>query len=252
VFFALNDGAGFQPTGVTFENDTIYELVISMDFARNRWRATLDGNSLVEEQPINTQPVKFDFGDIDAKWVPQDEWFAGDNALVFDEFLFTAEVSELPAIIRGPLSPSVTLGTSVALGVVASGGEPLHYQWRRQGADLPGATNAILTLENVTAGMAGVYDVSVSNWLGTVTSSATLTVSPPAPPHLINCQALPEGGCRFTLSGTPGARYALEVSSDLIRWLEIAVVIAADGTFTFSDATPAPSTMRLYRARYVP
>jgi hypothetical protein len=62
--------------------------------------------------------------------------------------------------------------------VEASGSPPLSYQWLKNGVNIPGATNQTLVLPLIQAEDSGsIYTVSVSNALGTVTSSgATLTV----------------------------------------------------------------------------
>src|SRR6266568_4467457 len=83
----------------------------------------------------------------------------------------------LPTITTQPQSEQVPLGTTATFTVVASSATPLSYQWRLNGADLPGATGAVLVLTDVQASDAGDYTVEVSNAFGAVTSvPATLTV----------------------------------------------------------------------------
>jgi uncharacterized delta-60 repeat protein len=83
----------------------------------------------------------------------------------------------LPAIATPPLSASVATGGSVTLSVTASGVGPFSYQWFKDGVLLNGATNATLTLANVSSANAGNYTVRVTNSFGSVTTSAaTLTV----------------------------------------------------------------------------
>jgi hypothetical protein len=82
-----------------------------------------------------------------------------------------------PIITQQPQSQTVNAGTNVIFSVSASGGGAISYQWKFNGADLPGATNATLTLNNVQAGSAGSYTVAVSNSVGATTSgTAVLTV----------------------------------------------------------------------------
>lgn len=85
----------------------------------------------------------------------------------------------LPPLISGqPQSQTVVVGTTVSLVVTVSGTEPLGYQWRKNTADLPGATNSTLTLNNVRVTDAGDYTVVATNIVGSVTSvPATLTVT---------------------------------------------------------------------------
>jgi hypothetical protein len=82
-----------------------------------------------------------------------------------------------PTITAQPQSRTNVAGTSAAFSVVASGTTPLSYQWQFNGANIPGATGASLTLNNVQASDAGSYTVGVTNAAGSITSAvAVLTV----------------------------------------------------------------------------
>lgn len=171
------DGAGdYVWTGQSFQSSKFYLLNVTMDFARNRWSASLDDQPLVEESPITTTGAALTLGDLDAVWLPGAA--AGDNFMVFDNYLVTAEGSAVPNILLPPQSQAVTAGARVVLGVVASGGAPLSYQWRLNNVDLAGETNVTLTLDGVTTAGAGNYSVRVSNSAGTnLSSNAALTVN---------------------------------------------------------------------------
>ncbi len=82
-----------------------------------------------------------------------------------------------PTFTSQPVSQTVTAGTTVTFSTGASGTPAPTFQWRKDGANLPGATNASLVLTNVQAAHAGSYLVVVSNSAGIITSNAaTLTV----------------------------------------------------------------------------
>ncbi len=82
-----------------------------------------------------------------------------------------------PTIATQPKSQSVKAGTTVTLSVVASGSPTLAYQWTFDGANIPGATSATLTLSNVSTSAAGNYSVTITNMAGAVTSkTVTLNV----------------------------------------------------------------------------
>jgi hypothetical protein len=83
----------FVLTGITFSNNVIYTLGITMDFARNNWSATLDGLSLVAGEPITTTDAALNLGDIDAVWFINDVNSPGDNFMVFDNYTVTAEAA---------------------------------------------------------------------------------------------------------------------------------------------------------------
>jgi hypothetical protein len=77
-----------------------------------------------------------------------------------------------PTISLQPLPVAAANGSTVALTVVATGTPAPTYQWRKDGVNVAGATNATLILPGVTAGSAGSYSVVVANNAGTVTSNS--------------------------------------------------------------------------------
>lgn len=89
--------------------------------------------------------------------------------------------SPAPRITSQPQDLKVTLGAPATFTVGASGAPPLRYQWRRNGADLPGADGPSYTQSRAEESAA--FDVVVSNDHGSVTSDrATLTVVTDQPP----------------------------------------------------------------------
>lgn len=86
-----------------------------------------------------------------------------------------------PSITTQPTNQTVTLGQNTMFAVVASGTEPLRYQWYfNTNTPLANATNATLTLNSVQTNDAGGYSVIVTNSAGSTTSVvATLTVRVP-------------------------------------------------------------------------
>jgi alpha-tubulin suppressor-like RCC1 family protein len=85
----------------------------------------------------------------------------------------------LPVILQPPTNTLATVRSSPVFSVLATGSQPLSYQWQRQGTNIPGATASTLTVPNVQLADTGQsFDVIVSNRLGPVTStSAVLTVN---------------------------------------------------------------------------
>lgn len=119
------------------------------------------------------------------------------NALAPDEGKYSVTVSNLagqvtstnanltvlvpPKIIVPPASQTVGVGQVVTLGVQAIGTEPLLYQWKLNGNDIPGATGPTLTISNLQLDSSGSYRVSVANLVGATNSPpAILTVAGPA------------------------------------------------------------------------
>lgn len=182
IYYQLSSG-GYTDTGTTFQNGTLYQLIIMMDFGRNEWSALLyDGvtyTTLAEHLPISNSGLARNLGDVDAVWLPRGA-LAGDNYLVFDEYLIVASPSQYPRILQQPRSKTVAPGVAANLSVTATGVELMSYQWRFNGAPIPGATQPVLTLNSVNPAQAGTYSVIVSNSEGFVISSnAALTVSIP-------------------------------------------------------------------------
>ncbi|HND60968.1 MAG TPA: immunoglobulin domain-containing protein [Opitutaceae bacterium] len=146
-----------------------------------------------------------------------------------------------PTIVTQPSSQAVTVGGTAVFSVGASGTPAPTYQWRRNGSPLAGQTGSTLTLSGVTLSDSGaVFDVVVSNTVGSVTSSgATLIVSPAALPGRVFFGTLGSGG-----------RFALYVRSSgeatLVGYLPngrgsfvVKFTVGADGSF--STSLPAGS-----------
>lgn len=88
----------------------------------------------------------------------------------------------LPAtILQQPLSQAVNPGGSVTLSVVAVSSTPIRYQWRFNDVDIPGATSASLTLNNLQDSNSGNYQVLVTDNIGTVRSDIAVVVALTAP-----------------------------------------------------------------------
>lgn len=92
----------------------------------------------------------------------------------------TVSSSTAPTITAHPQSDTKNIGFDVVFGVTATGTTPFSYQWKKAGTDISGATNATLTLLDITSTDQASYSVVVSNSAGPATSdSATLTVTDP-------------------------------------------------------------------------
>lgn len=82
-----------------------------------------------------------------------------------------------PSIATQPAPARVTAGQTATFSVSATG-SGLSYQWRLNGSNIPGATNASYTTDALTTAASGSsYSVVVTNSSGTATSTAAaLTV----------------------------------------------------------------------------
>ena len=88
----------------------------------------------------------------------------------------------LATITRQPTSVFAPAGSTATLSVAAEGPN-LRYQWRRNGADIPNATNASHSIIDLQSGSFGIYTVAVINPYGTVTTApATVALGAPLEP----------------------------------------------------------------------
>ncbi len=83
----------------------------------------------------------------------------------------------VPVSATGPSNQTVVAGGNVVFSTTASGTGPYNYAWSKNGAAISGQTSSSLTLNNVTTTNAATYSVIVGGAMGTVTNSATLTVT---------------------------------------------------------------------------
>jgi len=88
-------------------------------------------------------------------------------------------VVDVPTILLQPASCTAGAGARVLLSVLATDPSALSYQWLRDGAIIPGATEAVLALPSVGPADAGVYTVHIRNATGgsITTDEAVLAVS---------------------------------------------------------------------------
>ncbi|HEY9174131.1 MAG TPA: IPT/TIG domain-containing protein, partial [Verrucomicrobiae bacterium] len=229
LYYRLGGSSPYVDTGFDFENGTTYALTMVMDFGANQWNAYLGAIQVVTNQPISVGGAALNLGDIDAAWIPGTA--AGDNYMLFDDYTVRAEPSRAPVILLQPQNQSVTLGGSAAFGVVARGEDPLQYQWRRNGADLPGATGPVLALNGVMAAQAGSYSVVVRNAAGTVVSqNATLNIA--QPPNLTPWQPAGWSAPLVVSTATNTTTDAVTLSEGQTLYLDWAVANDSDTALT--------------------
>lgn len=88
----------------------------------------------------------------------------------------TLTVLAEPVFTSVPSGRTVRNGDNVTFAVTAIGVQPITYQWRKNGIDIPGATSATLILSGVALDAAAAYACVASN---TVNGTAGQTLSPP-------------------------------------------------------------------------
>lgn len=151
-----------------------------------------------------------------------------------------------PQITQSPTNQYAVTGHTAELTVTATGNPTPIYQWQRAGQNIPGATNATLTLTNITTFDQTNYTVTIWNEARLITTApAHLTIHTNATPTITNLQHTPTN-FTFEITAPSGLRYQIEKSTDLQTWLP-AQIITAPATFT--DNTT--ETQQFYRITYI-
>jgi hypothetical protein len=147
---------------------------------------------------------------------------------------------------------SVGIGGTLRLAALATGAQPLRYQWQFQLADIPGATNATLTLANVSLNDSGDYRCIVSNDLESLNGPVTrLTVlrEPLRFDTSPDALSLANNVVHLRLSGLVGAGpVTVYASTNLIDWEPVFNQAPVTGTLDFSDPTATNHPARYYKA----
>jgi hypothetical protein len=101
-----------------------------------------------------------------------------DSLTLAASITFKVVISAPPSITIQPADQTVSAGQRARFSVTATGTAPLHYQWRKNGVKIAGATKASYTTPPTTVEDNGaLFAVTVSNVAGRVISNnATLTV----------------------------------------------------------------------------
>ena len=103
-----------------------------------------------------------------------------DSLVLATTGVFNAVPSIPPSITTQPVDKTVTVGQAAKFRVRATGTKPLGYQWKKNGANIAGATRPSYTTPSTTlADNGALFAVVVSDRAGSITSNnATLTVVP--------------------------------------------------------------------------
>jgi hypothetical protein len=154
-------------------------------------------------------------------------------------------------VVVPPTNTTALSRTDAQLSVRAFGLPRALYQWQAGEADIPGATNAVLTLTNVQMSQSGSYSVVVSVTtnaaIAPATFSADLTVEP-GPPVLSDPLSLSAAEFQFRLTGDSNQTYAVQFSGDLTNWTTFTNVPYTIAPVTITDPAAGTASRRFYRA----
>jgi hypothetical protein len=99
-----------------------------------------------------------------------------EGAYSIDNFSVMAIPATTPVITVQPVPQSVASGGTVTFSGDGFGALPLLFQWRKDGVDIPEATNRLLTISEAMLEDAGDYSLVISNTFGEVVSSNAVLV----------------------------------------------------------------------------
>jgi len=200
----LADGQ-FHPTG-SYTSSSAVQVEIQSTFPDAIILYSVDGSSPADG-PFYEGPFT-----LDASAIIRAVAYSSDFIQSQETGPFILTVEAVPEIFEQPESQFAVPGADVTFSVAAIGSKPLAYQWFVNGAVIPGATDASLSLANVQFADAGTYQVAVSNLFGSALSiGATLAIL--SPPDLnvqpASTNMAPGGDVTFcvTASGTPPLSY---------------------------------------------
>ena len=135
-----------------------------------------------------------------------------------------------PAITTQPQSKTVTAPQTATFTVVASGTAPLSYQWKKNNANISGATSASYTTPATTTADNGTsFIVTVSNSVGNVTSNAAILT--------VNAASLTPQTITFANPGTQTVGTPLTLSATASSGLAVLFASTTTGVCTVSGTT---------------
>jgi len=150
------------------------------------------------------------------------------------------DAGSIPSIVTQPVAQTVGAGGGVTLSVVASGSQPITYQWRLNGENIPGATSASYTIANLDSATAGAYTVVVAN-------QHDFVISAEASVAYFDIELY----AGLTLAGPAGTNFRIEwrpAVGDDTSWQTLTNVTAGTGAMLFFDPESNRRNQRFYRA----
>lgn len=159
-----------QPTNQTVnEGGTLTLSVVASNATGYQWKKGGEDISSATSATYTKQSV-----------VPSDEGsytcvVSGEGGTSVTSDAATVTVNALPVITQQPSSQTINEGGNINLEVTATGAT--GYQWKKDGSNIPSATNATYSKSGALPADAGSYTCVVTGAGGSVTSSpATVTV----------------------------------------------------------------------------
>jgi predicted secreted protein len=154
----------------------------------------------------------------------------------------TLSVSYLILVTEAPEWTTKCAGQPATFSVTAEGSS-VSYQWKKDGNDIPGATNSTYSIASVSPANAGMYSVAVSGNCGApvLTEGAMLTVNVPPtitgqPANVTICTSQ-NASFAVTASDAAGYQWQVDTGSGFVNVANNAIYGGATtGTLTVTGA----------------
>jgi hypothetical protein len=148
---------------------------------------------------------------------------------------FSVNPASAPLFTLQPASASRFLHQNVTFRAAVEGTQPIALQWKHGTSDIPGATNATLTINDIKTSDAGTYTLSASNSVDSTNSTpAVLTLLSSPAKFTINFD-FDSYGTQYG-SATPGTYSGPGVLGTGTFWNSIPQPDNGTGTFTSTNS----------------
>jgi N-acetylneuraminic acid mutarotase len=143
-----------------------------------------------------------------------------------------------PTITNQTANVTSSSGGTASMSVGVSGTAPFTYQWLFDGTNILNATNANLSLANLSAASIGFYTVTVSNSTGGA-------VSTPVDLFLADTKLFPG----LIINGPAGTNYDLQSTPTLAgaNWTVLTNITLPTQTYIYLDYSSATNRQQFYR-----
>ena len=157
----------------------------------------------------------------------------------------SGRVSGAPFIFEQPQDRAALAMNPATLSVQAVGSPPLTYQWYKNGASIPNATNASYSIASVSTSDSGGYQSVIANSFGSVTSRvAQLTVA------FLEIHSY----AGITVLGVPSRTYQIEATpaSGTPNWQTVTNLLLPSSPYIWFDRESPGLPARIYRVSELP
>jgi hypothetical protein len=170
------------------------------------------------------------------------------DVVIYDRVLSTNEILQLATvppltITNQPASVSLSTGGTAIFSVGVSGVPPFSFQWALNGTNISGATNAALTVTNVSVTNVGLYTVTITNSTGSTTSAGAILTT-------VDIRMF----AGIIINGVVGTNYSIQAISGLqaTNWATLTNIALPSQPYIFIDYSSITNPSQYYRAFATP